>query len=154
MFSAALGLPEQSVSDAAVSCVKPPSTFLQLAAGCPATTAPDTDDCRISDCTQGVLLEPMVVEVASQKGAPLGANAVEGRVSVSSVALINASESRPNVGRNWVWGAQQLAHCSTTEPLPAGSLVGGLVSPPSGDIATSSPSREALDKVDWVPSWS
>ncbi len=30
---------------------------------------------------------------------------------------------------------------------------GGLVSPPSGDIATSSPSREAPDEVDWVPSW-
>jgi hypothetical protein len=50
-------------------------------------------------------------------------------------------------------GAQQLAYCSATKPLPADILVGGLGSPPSGDIATASPSQEAPDKVEWVLSW-
>jgi hypothetical protein len=102
---------------------------------------------------QGLLLEPMVVEVPGRKGAPLGANARGRWLSVSGVALIDASESRPDVGHNWIWGAQQLAHCSATELSLAGSLVGGLVSPPSGDIAILSPSQEAPDKVDWIPSW-
>ncbi len=118
-----------------------------------ATTAPDTVDCCVSDCTQGVLLKPMMVKVPGQKRSPLGANAGGGQLSVSSVASIDASEPRPNVGRNWIWGAQQSAHCSPTQLLLVGSLVEGLVSPPLGNIATLSPSWEALDEVDWVPSW-
>jgi hypothetical protein len=75
-------------------------------------------------------------------------------LSSSGVATIDAdaSEMHPDVGRGWVWGAQQSVHCSTTGPSPADSLVGGLVSPPLGDMTTSSPSREAPDEVDWVPS--
>jgi hypothetical protein len=88
----------------------------------------------------------MVVEVPGQKGAPLRANAEGGRLSVSGVASIDASEARPDVGRNWVWGAQQLAHCSATKPLPESRSVGGLVSPPLGNDATLSFSQEASDK--------
>jgi hypothetical protein len=95
-----------------------------------------------------MLLKLIVVEVPSQTGAPLGANARGRQLYVSGVALIDVSESRPNVGRNWVWGAQQSANYNATEPLLVGSLVGGLMSPPSGNIATSSPSQEAPDKVD------
>ena len=70
----------------------------------------------------------------------------------AAVVADAASEKRPDVGRGWVWGAQQLVHCSTTGPSPADSSVGELVSPPLGDVATPSPSREAPDEVEGVPS--
>jgi hypothetical protein len=70
----------------------------------------------------------------------------------AAVVADATSEPRPDVGRGWVWGVQQSVHCSTTGPSPADSSVGGLVSPPSGDMATSSPSREAPDEVGGVPS--
>jgi len=79
---------------------------------------------------------------------PLGENAGGGRLSGSGGAAIVAdaeSEPRPDVGRGWVWGVQQSVHCSTTGPSPADSSVVELVSPPLGDMATLSLSREAPD---------
>lgn len=70
----------------------------------------------------------------------------------AAIVVDAASEPRPNVGRGWVWGAQQAVHCGATVPSPADGSVGGLVSPPSGDMPTSSPSRGAPDEVGGVPS--
>ena len=150
-----VGIAGCSNSDTSISYVGPPSTFARLAAGCPAPTAPDTVDCCVVGCTMGVLLG-LVAAKAPGRCTAWGKR--RKGVVVRQWCCINRCQCiivTFRRGTRLSLGSAAVGTLSTAEPSPADSSVGwgGLVSPPSGDRATSSLSQEAPVKVEWVLSW-